>query len=133
MPNLALDAAYRATEYRVFTDPPLVLHVDHREPRLSALMAGGGAWLTACNPGSRQLLEAENACRMAALRDELRIAYLTFIKGVAIDLEGLWPDEPSLLVPGIDTGRACALARKHGQNALLLISIDATPRLHWLG
>ena len=136
MHDAGLEAAYRATEYRVFAEIPFSLRIDRLEPALAALFARTGvtraAYITACNPGSRMLPDAANLDRMQALRADLKAAACRFLEGAAIDPVGNWPDEPSLLVLGIEADAARAIGRQFGQNALLLIGADTTPRLDWL-
>jgi hypothetical protein len=136
MPDARLEAAYRATEYRVFVDPPLSLRIGRHDPAFAALMAGTGvvaaAYMTACNPRSWPLPESENAARMQVLRADLKAAGYRFVEGAAVDPGGLWPDEPSVLVLGIGADTARNIGRRFGQNALLLIDAAAIPQLDWL-
>jgi hypothetical protein len=65
-----LEAAYRRTAYRVFADPPFVIRIDQPSPEADRLLGAADSWafLSACNPGSIPLADAENAARTAALR-----------------------------------------------------------------
>ena len=68
-----LDAAYRATLYRVFIPggSPIDLRVDAASAALDALLARHGvqawAFITAWNPGSKPVAATENAARHAQL------------------------------------------------------------------
>jgi hypothetical protein len=136
MRDAGLEAAYRATEYRVFAEIPFSLRIDRFEPALAALLSQSGvtqaAYMTACNPGSHVQPDAANIDRMHALRADLKAAAYRFLEGAAVDPAGNWPNEPSLLVLGIEADAARIIGRHFGQNALLLIGSDATPRLDWL-
>ena len=60
--------AFYETEYRVHTDPAVVLRIGEPSPMLRALHAAHGvttsAFVTACNPRSQQLSESANRARM---------------------------------------------------------------------
>lgn len=117
-----LERAYRATTYRVGS---LALRVDTpTPPALDALLEGRGldeyAYLTAVNPRSRPLPDAENRRRMAALRAALDEDGWVYLLGEAVADAALWPPEPSLLVLGLPAARAVELARAFEQNALVV-------------
>jgi len=135
-PAARLEAAYRATRYRLASaGGPIVLEVGARAPALDRLLAAAGArrwaWLTAVNPGARQLGAAENAARLAALDAELARGGRAALPGVAVDLAGAWPDEESRLVLDLDVGTARALAERFGQVAFLAGEAGAEVRLEW--
>ena len=125
--------AYREALYRVRAPVPFTLRVDAPCPALAALHAAHGvaasAFLTACNPLGRQLGDAANARRQAALADALAVRRLALVDGVGEDPSGLWPGEPSLLALGLDAAAARALGERFEQNAILASGPDAVPRL----
>ena len=134
--SLALLRAYRETDYVVFTDPPLTLHVDEASPALLDLHQACGvcasAYLTACNPGSRLLPDPENADRQARLRSALAARGHTFFNGIGRHPEGGWPGEASFLILGLELAEAVALGREWDQRAILWAGADAIPRLVFL-
>jgi hypothetical protein len=89
-------------------------------PALDALLAAeapGWAFLTAWNPGSRQLSRPENERRQAQLVRELG-RYRLF-HGEGRDDAGLWPPELSVLALGIPLAEALERGRAWGQVAVL--------------
>lgn len=124
--------AYRETDYRVDTDPPLTLRIDTPCPGLAALHAREGvdcsAFVTACNPFSQPLADTANAQRQEALAADLRQRGLRFVEGRGQHPVDDW-GEPSYLVLGIDLPTARTLGAAHGQNALVWSGPDAVPRL----
>jgi len=137
MPESSLDSllirVYRESRYRVFSNPPAELEIDRPSPQLAALHEQAGvhasAFVTACNPHSEPLGEAENRARQQALASELRALGFAFLPGCGEHPGNDWPREPSFLVLGIERERACALATRHEQNALVCSGPDAVPRL----
>ena len=128
--------AYRATDYRVTEERAFTLKVDEPSPELARLYEERGvnsaAFITACNPGSRMVGDAENRQRMERLAADVAAVGLTALRGVGEDPAGEWPGEPSFLVPGISLEQAQTLGRKYGQNVIIWCGPDAVPRLEWL-
>lgn len=127
----ALDAAYRATSYRV---GKLTLRVGEPHPWLDRLLEDRGleryAYLTSANPASAPLPAAKNAVRMRALAEAL--AGFVVLRGVAEADDAAWEPEPSFLVLGISRDDAAALGRAFGQNAILVGKRGGAPELLWL-
>lgn len=138
MPTKAdLDAAYRATTYRVFLPAAAVeLRIDAADAGLAAWLAAAGAptWaiLTAFNPGSEPRGEAENRERQAALECALLEAGYEPFAGENLADDPAWPPEESCFVADIDKEEACALAAGFGQNAIVYGAADGVPRLLWI-
>lgn len=134
-PDPALLAAYRAAEYVVPVGGRVCrFRVDRPVPvPLGAWLdaEGPAGWLTAFNPGSRQLPILENLNRHQALWRRLQAEGLTASAGYAGDPAGIWPDETSLLVPAIGLARLNRLAREFGQLAFLWLEAGEPARL-WL-
>ncbi|WP_417068718.1 DUF3293 domain-containing protein [Niveibacterium terrae] len=126
-----LVAAYRAARYRV--DAGFELRVDRFCAPLAALHRACGvacsAFITACNPGSVRCDAAENAEREASFEAGIRALGFAFLGGRGSDPQGLWPDEESLLILGLELDLARRLASEQGQNALIWNGADAVPRL----
>jgi hypothetical protein len=88
------------------------------------------AIITAVNPGSVILDEADNQDRMKGLRKE--VSPFLFLAGRALDPEGQWPAEENLLVLGIGKEEAIRLGRKWQQNAILFGRKEGKGELVWL-
>jgi hypothetical protein len=125
--------AYCETEYRAATDPTLVLRIGHRCEGLAALHAAHGversAFLTACNPLSRPLDEAENALRQEDLKSELRLLGVGFVDGLGQHPRNGWPGEASVLALGLSLDEARSLGMRHEQSAIVWCDQDAVPQL----
>jgi len=134
-PDPALLAAYRAAEYVIPVGGRVCrFRVDRPMPApLAAWLdaAGPAGWLSAFNPGSRQLPILENLQRHQALWHRLQAQGLTASAGYAADPAGTWPDETSLLVPAIGLARLNRLALEFGQVAFLWLEPGEPARL-WL-
>jgi hypothetical protein len=132
-----LAEAYARTIYRVaIDDARFELRVGAGAPPFAAWLAAQGAsrwaWLTSVNPRSRQLDAAENRRRLAALAERLERAGARFWRGVAVDPDGGWPDEPSFLVLDLSAERVAALAREFAQHAFLAGAEDGRAELVWV-
>ncbi len=132
-----LDAAYRATTYRVFLPGGVAdLRIDQASERLRHWLAEEGATcfaiVTACNPGSQPLSAPANAERQAQLECELLEGNYEPYAAENIADDGAWPVEESCFVPELECADACALAADFGQNAVLCGGCDGVPRLIWI-
>jgi hypothetical protein len=121
----SLDAAFRATTYRVFPagEPPIDIRIGVASERLDALLAAqcGDTWafITAWNPGAQPLPARENAARHAELLALLCERGLRTLQGSGIPSEPGWTAEESVLVVGIGKAEAIAIARRFGQVAVV--------------
>lgn len=88
-----------------------------RPPRLPTLLVPDGFVITACNPRSVPLSEAENRERNDALSSELAARRWTRFRAVGHDGEGSWR-EPSFAVVGAPAVEILALAHQFSQNAI---------------
>lgn len=122
-------AAYLAASYRVDAVPPFVMRVGQPCPPLADLLrrhyCGSAAYLTAWNPRSKQLPEAQNVAAQARLVRDVLASGCRWYDGVSNDPTGDWPQEPSVLVLGLSRERARELARVYEQNAFLWSQLDA--------
>lgn len=128
-------ALYRRTHYDV-TLPDgntATLRIGASPPPPVAGWIGADAfavYLTACNPHSLPLPDADNARRMSELRACLQREGGRWLEG-----EGSIPGEPwrepSLLVAGIALERVDRIARDFGQNASVIVRPAALARLRW--
>ncbi len=133
VPDPGLLAAYRKAEYVVPIGARLCRFQPDRPTSgpLGAWLADNGpaGWLSAFNPGSRRLSILDNLRRHDALWRRLRLEGRTALVGYAADPSGAWPDETSLLVPGIGLERLNRLALDFGQLAFLWLEPGRPVRL----
>jgi hypothetical protein len=125
--------AYRDAVYEIHADTVIRLKVSEHLHSLKELhkkyQCATSALITACNPRSLILSDAENAQRMEALTTEIETLGYAYLPAVAKNPEGKWPDEPGLWVAGLTKNEAESLARSFEQNGLLWVEQDAIPRL----
>lgn len=117
-------AAYRATTYRCYTTSGVIdIRVDRTHPELDRLLQGmtvpSWSFITAYNPRSQRISQAENDRRQAQLRDVIASRGWTMFQGAGIGDDGRWPAEPSFLVLGIARDEAIALGRQFEQAAIV--------------
>lgn len=125
--------AYTDTNYRVFSDPELVLKVGQTQPALSILFeqfnVTSAIFLTAWNPMSKELPLSANQQANLELREVTSGLGLPVIDGF-----GAWPDDPdrgeeSFLILGASRDIGYALAKQFEQAAFLLIGNSAEVEL----
>jgi len=125
--------AYLETHYHVHGDAPTTLKVGDFCPTLSALHAAASvecsAFITACNPFSQELDDAENALRQVALAHTSRQRGLITLDGVGLHPTNRWTGEASFLALGLSLSDARSLGAEHGQNAIVWAGADAVPQL----
>lgn len=121
--NEDLRRAFEETHYIVRHQPAFTLRIGQHSPQLDALLQDAGhdcaAFVTAWNPKSQALSEAENRTRQQALLDDLKRLGPTWIGGIGQHPDNGWPGEESVLVLGLAFDAACNLARQHGQLAFV--------------
>lgn len=132
-----LEAAYRATTYRVFLPAGCIeLRPGQANPALERWLAESGvsewAVLTACNPGSQALTARENGERQARLECQLLEENFEPYAGENEADDGAWPAEETCFVPNISLAKTLELAGQFGQNAVLAGSVGEVPRLAWV-
>jgi hypothetical protein len=115
-------AAYERTDYAVFGEPELVLHIGVRNPDLDELLEAEGAstaaFITAANPGGRRRGAWENEIANAALVESQTKAGFSCFEGEGRSPDGSWT-EKSVLVVGISREDAEIVGRAFGQNAIV--------------
>ncbi|MBP0635926.1 DUF3293 domain-containing protein [Cupriavidus sp. AcVe19-6a] len=125
--------AYLETHYHVHGSVPTTLKVGEPTPVLSALHEAAGvdcsAYITACNPFSKEQEPARNAELQQALAETLRQLGLRHIDGIGQHPDNGWTGEASFLVLGLGLDDAKALGTQLGQNAVVWSGADALPRL----
>lgn len=133
-----LEAAYRATTYRVFLpEGACDLRVGVVSVPLRCWLKAAGirrfAILTAFNPHSCLLPAADNALRQARLHRELLVQGYSFEVGENLAADDCWPAEATCLVADIPVAAALAFAGRYGQNAIVYGTAAGAPRLCWRG
>jgi len=129
-----LIAAYRATHYCVNgVSPPFLLRVDEVNADLAACHLAraveSSAFLTAWNPGSRPMVDEDNALAQDRLRRTLEARGYALLEGLGVDPTGQWAGEESFLVLGIGREAACELGREFRQHGIVWSGADAVPHL----
>jgi hypothetical protein len=137
MDAAALEAAFRATIYRVDTpEGSFDLRIGVTNPVFEDYLRAQGVccWgvITACNPGAVRLSNEENRLRLAELHDSLGRSGWPFFEACNLAADGVWPAEPGYFIHQIDQGRLCALAARFSQLAVLWGETGAPPRLLWV-
>ena len=129
----ALLQAYRETDYTVCANPAFVLRIDASCPPLAAYCAqrslSAACILTAWNPQSQPLTDAENQARQARLEQQLQQAGWHWVPTLAAHPHNGWPPEPGCFIEGMTADAASAWGRRHDQNAVVCCGPDAVARL----
>ncbi len=128
-------SAYRNARYCVYPDNgfgpqkfPEVINIvlGDQNKQMSRLLAQyhltQGAIVTACNPQSQILSEQQNSLRQEQLIKYIQSLNYPFLGALNRDPENIWPDEPAVLVLGIDSASAMLLAKTFDQHAFVQIS-----------
>lgn len=130
---VATDKAYRDTSF--IGDTPageIIIRVGKKSEALDAMLAKEGvrdwAFITAWNPRSQKLSEAENAARNDALREALRAKGVKFFEGKGVGPDGGWSEE-SVLAIGINREDALAIGRRYAQAAIVIGSAEKPAKL----
>ena len=137
MDHAALDAAFRATIYRVeIPEGCFYLRIGVADPVFDDCLRarGVGNWgiITACNPRAARLSNDENRLRQMQLRESLNGLGWTFFPACNLDPKGVWPPEPAYLILRMDETRFCALAAAYSQNAVVRGETGSPPCLLWI-
>lgn len=127
--------SYLTTEYRVYgaaTMERFTLRIGARHPRLATLQRRKrtccSAFITAWNPHSRMRSRTLNQAAQRRLMRDLRQLHCKVIRGEGVAADGRWK-EPSLLALGLKRNAALRLARRYGQNAVVVCNKHGVPRL----
>lgn len=130
-------AAYRRTSYTARAPAGMLrLRIGEANPALDALLIARAcrswAYLTACNPNSRELCAAENRLRQQALEAQLSAEGFDFHRGAGVpdpEHDPDWVPEASVLVPCLCFADAARLARQYGQLAFVAGRLGESPEL----
>ena len=129
-----LELLYRQARYVVEDgDVKLTIRLDDDNAALNEFLRERGietwAFMTAYNPRSTPLTEAENHARQDNLIADLKEAGYTFLEGYGTG--DYWDPEPSLFVLGISRDKAVSTADRYGQHAILWGQADGPAELVW--
>lgn len=129
-----LITAYLNTAYRIFDLLVLQFFISKTGVGEAAWLEKSGfqnfAYISACNPHSNLLDDAENRRRTEQLASDL--SGRLYFAGEGADPAGDWPPEPSFLIPDIEPQQALLLGIKYEQNAILYWRRGGVPELWWL-
>ena len=132
-----LEAAYRNTTFRVFRigAPHIDIRIGFANQDLDVLLGSYGvvswAFITAWNPASSPLPQAENNKRHVALLATVRDAGWPYLEGEGVPDEVGWFPERSLLTIGMGEEDAVALGQKFGQHAIVVGILGRLACLRW--
>jgi hypothetical protein len=135
MLTAALIEAYRATDYVLFEDggDAVVVNVGRPSAAFDRVLAARGVdtavIVTAYNPRSVVLPDAENRVRHAELTALLKVRGYAHALGEGRDPTGRWKAEIECVVFGIPVEAGLDLARAFDQNAIVFIRRGEAPAL----
>lgn len=125
--------AYENTDFRVLEPSSFSLKIDQRSPEVADLFVQMGlntaCLLTAWNPFSEETSDEQNRRSQAELRRALSLEGLPTLNAIGVDPSDNWPAEESVFVLGLSLERAKAFGADFGQNAIVWMGADATPKL----
>jgi hypothetical protein len=121
---MSLRDHYLRTTYRVTdVDHAIDIRVGEPCPALDTLLekhaARCWAFITAWNPGSNKLDDAENRRRQAQLEADMKRGGYACYRGAGVPDQGDWSPEGSLLIMGLKREDAVEVGRKYGQAAIV--------------
>ncbi|CAI9119965.1 DUF3293 domain-containing protein [Brytella acorum] len=119
------DAAIRAYRRSHYVAPGLDVRIG-RPPRGWPLPGASIVLLSACNPSGRRLSAGLNAWRMSRL--EVCLDSFPYLRGEG--RLGRWSE--TLFAVAMPLRRACVVARRFGQNAVVALAPNHAARLVWL-
>lgn len=131
-------AAYQATRYEVYlSDPPrpettIVLRIGERSEPLAKLIEEtgwySGTFITAWNPFSAKVTDAENL----AANQRLRVSLAEWAEGIypgrGVSADGEWYED-GFLGLGLNLATARWLCQQYAQHAVVFFRQDAVPEL----
>ena len=133
-PDYDLELLYRQARYVVQDgDVSFTIRLDDDNKPLNEFVhehaIESWAFLTAYNPRSTPVPDAENQARQDQLRSELATAGYNFLNGYGVGDD--WEREPSLFVIDISRDEAVKMAARYGQHAILWGHVNGPAELVW--
>jgi hypothetical protein len=135
MLDQSLIAAYRATDYVLFVGDgrDVTLNIDRHNADFDRVLEKRGATtavvVTAYNPRSIVLSDAENQARHARLTALLESRGHDYALGEGRDPTGHWKPELECVVFGISLQAGLEIARAFDQNAIVFVGRGGAPEL----
>lgn len=128
---------YARTCYQVngFTDSTetFTLHVNQYSESMFQLLAkqkvSGAAIITAYNPLSQIQSDEKNRAAHEMLLRTLWHYSVFILDSINIDPFGIWPEEKSICIFGLNLESARSIGNQFNQNAIVWIGKNAVPRL----
>ena len=109
------------------------MRVEESCAELDALLTDHGvstwAYITASNPGSRQLSDEDNSARLRELEADVDTLGVRAYPGEGVADDGRWPPESSLRILGIAQDDAVRLGRRYGQVAVVCGELGSAAKL----
>lgn len=135
--NDELNAAYRNTEYRVFTpETTLCLLIDKSSPEFTAWCRAqevrSWAIITAWNPYSQECSSCDNDDANRRLMTLLQAQGYKHLDAEGQSLDYNWPAEKSFFIWNIKTQDAARLGSQFEQHAIVVGTDDTAAELAWL-
>ena len=125
--------SYHATIYTTNTPNAFHIKIGERNTALNEYLAANKfeswAYITAENPFSKKLIEAENNVRNEKLEKEINQKGFSYLAGKGIPESMEWTPENSFLILNISLNQARMMARDYHQNAFVFGSLTVTPEL----
>lgn len=133
----ALETAYSRTTYRVLTaEVPIDIRIGETNDALDRLLkirqVREWVFVSASNPRSKQLCDAENAHRNGAMKRLLAQYGCEYVDAVGIPDESGWPAEHSVFIFGMNKVDGSSLGKRFGQNAVVHGVLEAAAELVWI-
>ena len=128
-----LISAYETTNFHVSAEPDFILTVNKHSSELqnlyNTLNVLSAAFITAWNPFSNTLSQAQNIERNSLLKQDFINQGYDFLNGYGQHPSKDWPAEESYLVLGLCFKDAKVLGAKYEQNAIVWCDGDAITQL----
>lgn len=131
----ALDAAFRATSYRVACGEGFLdLRIGRPDPAFDDFLRrqGVSCWavITACNPGGVRHDDGNRLLRNR-LQQRLQVLGWSFCSACNVADDPMWPAEPGVLILQVGEQEARSLATEFFQSACVCGDVGGAPRLVW--
>lgn len=115
--------AYKNTRYEAkLENETAIIRIGMRCQSLDKLCeahaVSSWAFITACNPLSQELTDADNQHRQHLLKSLLAAGGYLHYEGSGVGESGDWPPEPSFLILGMGKHKAMAYAQVFDQHAI---------------
>ena len=118
----------------------VVIRIGHHSLVVDRLLARmhvrSGAFITARNPFSKNLIFEANEHWDRELKRYLSVHRFAFVEGEGRGRVGEWPPEPSILAFGMSRAQASSIGRRFRQNAIVYVQLGRPAELvllRWLG